>query len=33
MSERQMQKLQHLEETTEPVHEPMLILFGDTSLY
>ena len=32
MGEGEMQKLQDLEEGSETVHEPVLILFSDTSL-
>jgi hypothetical protein len=30
--EWEMQKLQYLEEATEPIYKPVLILFGDPSL-
>lgn len=32
VGEREMQELQHLEEGTETIHEPMLIFFSDASL-
>ena len=32
MGEWQVEELQNLEERTEPVDEPMLIVFGDASL-
>ena len=33
MSERQVEELQDLEETTEPIHKPVLILLSDSSLH
>lgn len=32
VSEGQMKELKHLEEGSEPVHKPMLIVFSDSSL-
>ena len=33
MGEGQMKKLKNLEERTETIHKPMLILLGDSSLF